>query len=154
MKATLIISTEYRLNQPSVFIYCNARYYGCLIYPKSRDFPTEMDYWRKSTCSDADRYFTVKEVEYSDEAFDRIKSLQNNIIATQKKLKADDKNPWIPCPKTSKNSKEYKEYIVKKSEQEKLQRDMWAYNAPFERIIYSNRVELRKLILSVFTDEN
>lgn len=125
-----------------------------MIYPISRDFPTEADYWRNTTSSDSDRFFTVKEVEYSDHVFELIEKMQSNIKSAEHNLKPDDKNPWIPCPKVSKNSNEYKEYLLKKEEQDKLQRETWAYNAPFEKIIYLNRVELRKLILSVFTDEN
>ncbi len=154
MKATLIISTEYRANQPSVFIYANEQYYGCLIYPRGRDYPTDMNYWKIATCADADRYFSVKEVDYSDETFKLIHDLQLEIKEIEKCLKPDIENTWVPRPDKSKNSKEYKEYLSKKENQEKAQREIWKYNEQFQKIIYANRNKIREIILSVIHHEN
>lgn len=154
MKATLIISSEYKYNQPSVFIYADKQYYGCLIYPKSRNYPTDMNYWMNVTSSDADRYFSVKEVEFSENDFQLIQNFQNEISEAESCLIVDNANPWIPQPKTSKNSKEYKEYLAKIEAQNKAQREIWAKNEPFEKVIYKAKNEMRKVILSVLPDEN
>lgn len=154
MKATLIISTEYHANQPSVFIMANGQYYGCLIYPQGRNFPQVETYWVKATCSDSDRYFQLHSVEYSDDVFEQIKKLQSEIKENENCLKTDNSYGWIPRPDASKNSNIYKEYIAKKEAQEKAQREIWEYNRPFEKIIYDNRTELRKILLSVLPNEN
>lgn len=153
MKATLIISTEYHANQPSVFIMADGQYYGCLIYPQGRNFPQHADYWRNATCSDSDRYFTVVDVEYADDVFELIQKHQREINESVKCLKTDN-YPWISRPDASKNSKVYKEYLVKQEEQNMAIREMYEYNRPFEKIIYANRTELRKILLSVLPDEN
>lgn len=154
MKATLIISTEYHANQPSVFIMADGQYYGCLIYPQGRNFPQNADYWRNSTCSDADRYFIVKDVEYTEDDFESIKKLQNEIHENVKCLKTDNSYKWIPRPDASKNSKVYKDYLAKVEEMEKALREIYEYNRPFDKIIYANRTELRKILLSALPDEN
>ncbi|HLP03856.1 MAG TPA: hypothetical protein VK152_00365 [Paludibacter sp.] len=154
MKAKVIISTEYKYNQPSVFAYVNGQYYGCMIYPRSRNYPTDMNYWRNATSSDADRYFSVTEVEFSDNDFGLIKNLHNEINEAESNLINDNVNPWIPAPKSSKNSKEYKEYLAKMEAQNKAQREIWEKNQPFEKIIYNARTEMRKLIVNALPNEN
>ena len=155
MKATLIISQEYKHNQPSVFILAeDNQYYGCLIYPKSRNFPQNADYWRNAICSDADRYFIVKDVEYTEDDFESIIKLQKEIDENVKCLKTENSYRWIPRPDASQNSKIYKEYLAKMEEQQKSIRDIYEYNRPFDKIIYGNRTELRKILLSVLPDEN
>lgn len=62
MKAFRITSTEYYMNQPSVFLFVDGSYYGDLVYPSLRGYPSDVDYWRKATCADSDRYFIVEEV--------------------------------------------------------------------------------------------
>lgn len=140
MKATLIISIEYKYNQPSVFIMAGGQYYGCLIYPQGRNFPSDVNYWNNATCSDSDRYFTVKEVEYSETVFDSIKNLQSEINETEKCLKSDNSNPWIPRPECSKNSKEYKSYLAKKDEQEKAQRERFRVQEYILRLHHGYKV--------------
>lgn len=154
MKATLIISTEYHANRPSVFIMADGQYYGCLIYPRGRNFPQNADYWRNAICSDADRYFIVKDVEYTEDDFESIKKLQNEINENVKCLKTDNSYRWIPRPDVSKNSKIYKEYLEKQEAQDKAVREIYEYNRPFDKIIYANRTELRKILLSALPDEN
>lgn len=154
MKATLIISTEYHANQPSVFIMAEGQYYGCLIYPKSRNFPSDVDYWRNATCSDSDRYFTVKDVEYPKNVFELIKNLQYEISEAIKCLKTDNSYKWIPRPNASKNSKIYKEYLEKQEAQDNALRKIYEYNRPFDKIIDTDRTELRKILLSVLPYEN
>ena len=154
MKAHLIISEEYKHNSPSVFIFAEGKYYGCLIYPSLRDYPQNVNYWRKATSSDADRFFSVEEVEYKGNDFELIKSLQNEVSELIKCLKPDNQNPWLPMPSASKKSAEFKAYVAKKEAQESLQRDTWEYNAPFEKVISEKRRELRRVILSAQRNEN
>lgn len=154
MKATLIISTEYHANQPSVFIMADGQYYGCLIYPQGRNFPQDETYWFNATCSDSDRYFQLYSVEYSHDVFEQIKKLQSEIKENEKCLKNDNSYKWIPRPNASKNSKVYKDYLAKVEEMDKAVREIYEYNRPFDKIIYANRTELRKILLSVLPDEN
>ena len=154
MKATVIISTEYKYNQPSVFAYVDGQYYGCMIYPKSRNYPTDMNYWKNATSSDAGRYFSVIEVEFSDSDFELIKGFQNEIKEAEQNLINDNVNPWIPRPDAAKNSKIYKEYLAKMEAQEKAQQELWVKNQPFEKIIYNARTEMRKIIVNALPNEN
>lgn len=62
MKAFRITSTEYHMNQPSVFLFVDGKYYGDLGYPRLRNYPSDVDYWRNATCADSDRHFYVEEV--------------------------------------------------------------------------------------------
>lgn len=153
MKAHLIISSEYRMNQPSVFILADGNYYGCLIYPHSRNFPQDANYWRIATSSDADRFFSVRDVEYSDAVFSTIKKLQNEINDNEISLRKDS-FLWISAPNAAKNSKIYKEYLAKKEAQNKAISEVIEYNKPFEKVISTNKTELRKILLSVVSDEN
>lgn len=154
MKATLIISQEYKHNQPSVFILAeDNQYYGCLLYPSARNYPMNDAYWLTATSSDSDRNFSLFNVEYSDDVFEQIKKLQSEIKENESCLK-HEKNTLVPCPNASKSSKIYKEYLEKKEAADKLQRDAWEYNKPFEKVIYANRTELRKILLSVLPNEN
>lgn len=62
MKAFRITSTEYHMNQPSVFLFVEGSYYGNLDYPSLRNYPSDIDYWRHATCADIDRHFIIEEV--------------------------------------------------------------------------------------------
>lgn len=62
MKAFRITSEEYCMNLPSVFLFVDGSYYGDLGYPRIRNFPSDIDYWRHATCADSDRHFHVEEV--------------------------------------------------------------------------------------------
>ena len=85
MKATLIISTEYRLNSPSVFAHIGNRYFGDLVYVLSRK-PESVDYWRGATCSDSDRFFTVKEGEISEEQLAQLIDVEIKLIETRNSM--------------------------------------------------------------------
>ena len=84
----------------------------------------------------------------------QIKKLQNEINENVKCLKTDNSYKWIPRPNASKNSKIYKEYLEKQEAQDKAVREIYEYNRPFDKIIYANRTELRKILLSALPDEN
>jgi ssDNA-binding Zn-finger/Zn-ribbon topoisomerase 1 len=149
MKAHLIISEEYRMNQPSVFIFANGKYYGCQNYPKIKDYPEDVDYWKVATSSDADRGFSVKEVDYSNDVFAKIQSLQDEIFETSKLLKPEPVYSHIPKPDATKNSKVYTEYLAKLDNQNNQERECYEYNKPHYAVISAKRNELRELLLSV-----
>lgn len=79
MKAHLVVSTEYRGNQPSVFLMVDGKYYGEMTYPKLRKFPKKVDYWHNATSSDTDRGFAVYPVELTRSNLDKIIGLSNEI---------------------------------------------------------------------------
>lgn len=147
MKANLIISTEYKYNQPSVFIFANGEYYGCLIYPSIRNYPQDVNYWKDAMSSDSHRGFGVYDVEYSDEEFELIKNLQNSISANNALLKQFP--AWEKGPEYSvKRGKAYEEYLAwNKSNQDRIN-EVSAYNAPYDKAIYVATTQLRKLLLS------
>lgn len=147
MKAHLIISTEYKANQPSVFIYSEGKYYGCQIYPMGRNYPQDLNYWNNSTCSDDGRYFSVEEVEYSDTEFALIKELQEKIFNNESKLK--DYPKWEKGPDyTSKKGKAYKVYLAWYEEEQGKISEITKHNAPFDKVIYTAKKQLRELLLS------
>jgi hypothetical protein len=79
--AHLIISTEYRANQPSIFLFEKGIYYGDRMYAASRNYPIDVNYWRGATCSDSGRYFKVIEVEVTDDQLAKIAQLQAAVDA-------------------------------------------------------------------------
>lgn len=59
-KLYLICSVEYCFNMPSLFAMdSDGKYYGDDCYPKLRNYPKDVDYWRTATSSDSDRRFYV-----------------------------------------------------------------------------------------------
>jgi hypothetical protein len=83
MKLTVIKSTEYKYNQPSVFAIVNKQYAGCLIYPQIRNYPP-IEYWINATSSDSDRGFTLKEKDFNEVEILQIESLQTAINGLKK----------------------------------------------------------------------
>lgn len=79
MKAFRITSTEYRMNHPSVFLFVDGKYYGDLCYPRLRNYPSYVDYWRYATCADSDRYFDVEEVVLAVDKEMKLKKLHSCI---------------------------------------------------------------------------
>jgi len=147
MNAHLIISTEYRMNQPSVFIFTEGKYYGCLIYPRGRNYPQDINYWNNAICSDSGRYFSVNEVDYSKDEFERICELQNVITSNEAQLKSYP--GWEKGPEyTSKKSKEYKEYLSWSEKKQLEINEILKHNNPIDRIIYAAQKELRQILLS------
>lgn len=147
MKATLIISSEYKYNQPSVFIFAEGNYFGCQIYPSSRNYPNDVNYWSTSTSSDSDRYFSLTEVEYSAEDFKLIQSLQNSIFANEQLVKVYPS--WKPAPKYNvKRGKAYQAYLEFREKESKQMTEISNYNAPFDKSITAAKNQLRQLLLS------
>lgn len=147
MKATLVISTEYKHNQPSVFIVANGRYYGCQIYAQSRNYPSDVAYWQNATSSDSDRYFTVTEVVYSDEQFKLIEMLQNSIDANEKLLKQYP--AWQMPPKFNiRRGKAYEERVAFDKKQQDECDAVSNYNEPYGKAITAAKNELRKILLN------
>jgi hypothetical protein len=148
MKATLIISSEYKHNQPSVFIFVEGRYFGSQIYPQGRNYPQDVNYWSNATSSDSDRYFSLQDVEYSDEDFSLIENLQNSIFANEKLLKEFPR--WKPSPKyTIKRGKAYQACLAFENCQNKEITEVSEYNAPYDRAITAAKNQLRIILLSV-----
>jgi hypothetical protein len=85
MKTTIVKSSEYRANQSSVFAVINGEYFGDMSYPRFHNFPADANYWRTATCADADRHFTVKEVEISVADFEEIRKGEDNACIIRKK---------------------------------------------------------------------
>lgn len=137
------------MNSSSVFAFVNGKYYGCQNYPKINHYPKDVDFWYLATSSDADRGFLVKEVDYSNEVFTKIQSLQDEIFETSKLLKPEPVYSHIPYPDAAKNSKAYKEYLAKLDNQNKQERECYEYNKPHYAVISAKRNELRELLLSV-----
>lgn len=148
MKATLIISVEYKHNVPSVFIMTGSEYYGDLTYPLIRRFPKDPIYWSTADSSDKERGFILKNIEYSKEAFERIQKLHLQIAELHKKLIDDNVNPWVSPPSASQNSMVYKEYLAKKEAHNKRQREIWDRNRSIDKEIFNKQEELRELLLN------
>ena len=145
MKATLIISSEYRLNQPSVFALIDGNYYGCQIYPFSRNYPPNVDYWTDATCSDSDRFFHVKPVEYTEDQFKKIKDLQSAIFSLQKLLK--NSPSWTPpCRYKIRRGKNYMIYKAAWDLFVTASKEIEDYNKPYDKAITSAFNELRSIL--------
>lgn len=74
MKAFRIISTEFSANVPSVFLFLNGNYYGCMIYPKGNNYPQDVKFWETAEGSDLGRRFKIEEVEISLAQLEEIES--------------------------------------------------------------------------------
>lgn len=147
MKATLIISSEYKYNQPSVFIFADGKYFGCQIYPSSRNFPQDVNYWSNATSSDSDRDFSLTSVEYSEEEFKLIESLQNSIFANENLIKQYPS--YKSAPKFNvKRGKAYQDYLSFRATEDAIYAEITAYNAPYDKAVTAAKNELRKLLLS------
>lgn len=136
MKAYRITSTEYQANEPSVFLFADGEYHGCLIYPKNRNFPQDVDYWRTATCADSDRYFHVEEVEVSTEKIEVMKHKQSCMNELGAKLK----------PYTG-----YRPFATKEEREADYQQDLKAeeYNRTIEREINKISREIEGIILKL-----
>lgn len=66
MKAYRITSTEYRANEPSMFVFADGRYYGDLAYPLRDKMPQDIDHWRTAECADEGRFFAVEDIELDE----------------------------------------------------------------------------------------
>ena len=86
MKAFRIISTEYKANIPSVFLFVEGDYFGDLGYPSRDKFPKDIEHWRIATCADADRFFNIEEVEVQPFVIDWLREIRDKRIAWGKWL--------------------------------------------------------------------
>lgn len=86
MKAFRIISTEYKANIPSVFLFIEGDYFGDIGYPSRDKFPKDIEHWRTATCADADRFFNVEEVEVPVFLIDWLREIRDKRIAWGKWL--------------------------------------------------------------------
>lgn len=86
MKAYRITSTEYRSNEPSVFILIDGKYFGEISYALRDNFPKNVEHWKTAMCSDAGRFFKIEEVECPQIIFDWMNSIQSKI---------DENKRWI-----------------------------------------------------------
>lgn len=129
MIATIITSTEYKHNQPSVFININGTYYGELTYPHLRKYPTA-DYWRTATSSDADRGFSVREANITAQQFDRIKELQ--LIYADNITKCKPFKGQYPVKTWKiKRGKQFEAYKVAVEQYEQQAKEASERNAPY-----------------------
>ena len=148
MNANLIISTEYHLNTPSVFIFVDGQYYGCKIYPSRENFPSNIEHWKTITCADSDRYFSVTDIQIDEPTMANIKKLQNAIEANNAML-IHTNYPVIKKTWNVKRGKAYQAYKEATDLQmEQIKKDS-SYNSPFQaaRSIAFN--QLRALLLSL-----
>ena len=77
MKAHVIISSEYKYNEPSVFCMDEyGEYFGCLIYPNHRKFPKDINYWKSATCADDNRHFEVIDIYLEREHYLKLLELK------------------------------------------------------------------------------
>lgn len=138
MKAYRITSTEYHANTPSVFLFVNGEYLGELTYPRLRNYPQDVDYWRTATCADADRYFHIEEVEVSTPEIEVMKRMHDCIDESKGKLK-----PYSG----------YRPFATKEEREADYQSDLEAeaYNRPFEREIIRLHSVLEKYISNLKT---
>lgn len=136
MKAYKITSEEYYANEPSVFLFVNGEYYGCMIYPKLRKFPQDVNYWRTATSSDSDRNFHIEEVNVSEEEINSMKNKQSRIDELNEKLK----------PYTG-----YRAFATKEEREQDYQEDLKTeeYNRPIDREIYKISKEIHNIILNL-----
>ena len=86
MKAHRVISTEYKSNIPSVFLFVEGDYFGDIEYPSRDGFPKDIEHWRTATCADADRFFNIEEVEVPAFLIDWLREIRGKRIAWGKWL--------------------------------------------------------------------
>ena len=147
MKAHVIISQEYRLNSPSVFINIAGQYFGDILYPKSRNYPP-VEYWKSASSSDEDRGFTIHEVEFTENEHRELIKLHNAVQANEAMI---NRTSWPHIPKLWK-FKRGKEYLNYKAAQELQSAEITKENeknAPFEKAMHRAYTMRKNLILSL-----
>ena len=144
MTATVITSQEYKANTPSVFANINGTYYGCMIYPHLRGYPTA-DYWNNATSSDTDRGFYTKEVKLTAQQLERVKELQliyADNITRCKPFKGQ-------CPVKTwkiKRGKSYQAYKVAVEQYEQQAKEVSDHNKPFIKAYTEALEELTNIL--------
>ena len=86
MKAFRIISHESEYNKPSVFLFADGKYYGCMNYPRSYNYPQDVDFWKNAMSSDVGRGFDVEEVEVNPHILYRLESIQVKMHSSRLEL--------------------------------------------------------------------
>lgn len=111
MKAYRIVSTEYKSNIPSVFLFVEGDYFGDLSYPSRDGFPKDIEHWYKATCADSDRFFNVEEVEVPVFLIDWLREIRDKRITCGKWLSDDNIDKSVrDSVRNSINSKIYAYY--------------------------------------------
>lgn len=137
MKAFRITSTEYQANTPHIFLMAaDGVYYGDLDYPRLRNYPQDVEYWKTATCADSDRYFHVEEVEVSEGDIVNMRGMHTSMNLLGTSLK--EYSRWRPL--TTKEEREA---------DEKYNREVWEHNKPIEREIGRLEEEIRKIIVGL-----
>ena len=113
----IITSTEYHMNQPSVFTILNGQYVGCLIYPKSRHYPP-LEYWSSATCADSDRFFNITEKTFTDEEIETIERLQSIVNALSYLIPQQPSWDTIPVDFKIKRGRKFEAYAAKREAQD------------------------------------
>lgn len=107
MKIFAITSTEARGNAQDMFLMDEAgNYYGVWqhSYARFHKFPKSIEFWKNSTCADADRYFNVTEVEITESElneFDNLVKEYDRLDAAQPSFSSA--YPVRECFKTKKD---------------------------------------------------
>lgn len=129
--ATLIISTEYHRNTPSVFLHQEGKYYGCKIYPSIRNYP-DVSCWKTATCSDSDRFFAIHTVELTEDVLKEVQKLQN-VIDANESMVLRKSYEYISKNWTIRRGKKYIQWKEKTEAQAKEMRREAEFNKPFEQ---------------------
>ena len=138
MKATVIVSTEYYLNQPKVFVNVGRYYMGDPTYYTLRKRPP-VEYWNTATSSDSDRYFNVREVEVSEEQV--IAMIDRHILISNLRGQLIDQKTWYPIRTYKiKRGKAWEEYCKNYQEYEADYLRVMNHNTP----ILSNIITLER----------
>ena len=148
MTAHIITSEEAMYNVPSVFMLFDSEFYGCNIYPKSRNFPISITYWKNTTSSDADRYFNVQEVEISVPTLERIKTLQSAIDINEKMAQRKSFTP-IPKDYNIRRGFMWERYKGMVKRQDKAKEEDNNRVRPFESAMYAAQNMLRALLIDL-----
>jgi hypothetical protein len=145
-KAQLVISTEYRLNTPSVFLQIEKDYYGCLIYPRSRNFP-DADYWASATSSDDGRYFSTTQVTVDNDTLELITKLQN-VCKANSSMIVRKSYPCITKNWQIRRGKVYEAWKLAHDAQQEEIKQEYLRNKPYEAAYNDAYSQLRKILLS------
>lgn len=136
MKAYIIKSTEYKHNEPSVFVFANGEYFGDLVYPTRDKMPQDINHWRTATCADSDRWFHVTETEITEEQVSELRRLHKELDENSKHFV-----PYTP----------YRPGLTKQEEEEDLMENMCRdeINRPYFRKESELRASIEEIINSL-----
>lgn len=145
MQLTIIKSTEYKYNQPSVFAIINGNYVGCEIYPQIRNYP-KLDYWKSATSSDSDRGFSLIEKEFTANEIHQIEQLQ---IACKSLASLIPSQPYIEFNHANfkiKRGVNYQIWLAKQKENKAII-DQWFEDTKiFDMALTKAKSDLRNLL--------